>query len=93
MITNSINPIKKRREEKGLTQVDMALQIGVSQVHISQFETGGLIPSQSQIKEITEILGLDPETLNKELREFYESRKRELKKRMEGNQRNAEIPL
>ena len=46
MITNSINPIKKRREEKELTQVEMALLIGVSQVHISQFETGGLIPSE-----------------------------------------------
>jgi len=93
MITNSINPIKKRRKEKGLTQVDMALLIGVSQVHISQFEIGGLIPSENQVKEIAKILGLDQETLNKELREFYESRKKELKKRIEGDQGNAKIPV
>ena len=77
-----INPIKRRRKEKRLTQVDMALLIGVSQVHISQFETGGLIPSESQTKKITEILGIGPETLNKELHQFYEDRKRELKKRI-----------
>ena len=63
--------------------MDLALLVGVSQVYISQFETGGLIPSENQTKKITEILGIDPETLNKELRQFYEDRKRELKKRIE----------
>ena len=62
-----INPIKKRREEKRLTQADLALLVGVSQVYISQFETGGLNPPESQTKKITEILGISPETLNKEL--------------------------
>ena len=51
-----------------------------------------LIPSESQTKEIAEILGLDPETLNKELRRFYEDRKRELKKRIEGDKRISEYP-
>lgn len=78
-----INPIKKRREEKGLTQVDLALLVGVSQIYISQFETGGLVPSKSHTEKITEILGISPETLNKELHQFYEARRRELKKRME----------
>ncbi len=81
MITN---PIKKRREEKRLTQADLALLVGVSQVYISQFETGGLIPSESQTKKITEILGISPKTLKKELHQFYEARRKELKKRMEG---------
>ena len=78
-----INPIKKRRVEKRLTQAELALLLGVSQVYISQFETGGLIPSENQIKKITEILGINRETLNKELHQFYEARKKELKKRME----------
>lgn len=86
-----INPIKKRREEKGLTQVDLALLVGVSQVYISQFETGGLVPSESQTKKITEILGIGPETLNKELHQFYEARRKELKKRIEGDRENVEI--
>jgi len=84
-----INPIKKRREEKGLTQVDLALLVGVSQVYISQFETGGLIPSENQTKKITEILGIGPETLNKELHQFYEARRKELKKRIEERSREC----
>ncbi|MBA7561355.1 hypothetical protein ES708_02992 [subsurface metagenome] len=78
-----INPIKKRREEKGLIQVDLALMLGVSQMYISHFETGGLIPSKSHIKKISKILGISPETLNKELHQFYEERRKELEKRME----------
>jgi len=40
----------------------------------------GLVPSERQIKKVTEILGIGPETLNKELRQFYEDRKKELRK-------------
>ena len=78
-----INPLKKRREEKGLTQVDLALMVGVSQMYISHFETGGLVPSKNHIKKISKILGISPETLNKELHQFYEARRKELEERME----------
>jgi len=93
MIIDSVNPIRKRREENRLTQSDLALLVGVSQPTISQFEIGGVILSETQIRKITEILGISPETLNKELRQFYEARKKELKKRIEKGQGNAEIPL
>ncbi|MBA7519664.1 hypothetical protein ES705_11751 [subsurface metagenome] len=86
-----INPIKKRREEKGLTQVDLALMLKVSQMYISHFETGGLAPSKSHIKKIAEILGISLETLNKELHQFYEARRRELEKKIEERQDNAKI--
>ena len=86
-----INPIKKRRKKKRLTQVDLALLVGVSQVYISQFETGGIVPSNIHIKKVTEILGIGPGTLNKELRQFYEDRKKELKKRIEEGRENAKI--
>lgn len=75
--------------EKRLTQAELSLLIGVSQVYISQFETGGLTPSESQTNKIAEILGISPETLNKELRQFYEDRRKELKKRIEGKQESA----
>jgi len=42
-----------------------------------------LIPSKIQTEKITEILGISPETLNKELHQFYEARRKELKKRIE----------
>ena len=83
MRTNTVNPIRKRRGEKRLSQSDMALLVGVSQPTISQFEIGGVIPSEIQIKKITEILGIGPGTLNKELHQFYEDRKKELRKRIE----------
>jgi len=83
MMTNSVNPIRKRREKKRLSQSDLALLVGVSQPTISQFEIGGVIPSEIQSKKITEILGIGTGTLNKELHQFYEARKRELKKRIE----------
>jgi len=76
------NPIKRKREEKGLTQVDLALLLGVSQIYISQFETGGIFPSEKHAKKLTEILGISPEDLDKELHQFYKERKEELKKKI-----------
>ena len=69
-----INPIKKSREEKGLTQANLALLLDITQIYISQFETGGLVPSKNRIKKIAEILGLDEETFNKELSQFYQAK-------------------
>lgn len=86
-----INPIKKRREEKGLTQANLALLLDITQIYVSQFETGGLVPSKKQIKKISEILGLDEETFKKELSQFYQAKKKELKKMIEESQRNTEI--
>lgn len=77
-----INPIKKRREEKGLTQANLALLLDITQIYVSQFETGGLVPSKKQIKKIVEILNLDEETFNKELSQFYQDKKKELKKQI-----------
>ena len=77
-----INPIKKRREEKGLTQAELALLLDITQIYISQYEIGGLVPSKKMIKKITEILDLDEETFNKELSQFYQDKKKELKKQI-----------
>ncbi len=78
-----INPIKKRREEKGLTQANLALLLGISQIYVSQFETGGLVPSKKLAKKLVEILDLDEETFNKELSQFYQAKKEELRKQIE----------
>ena len=45
-------------------------------------EVGGFVPSKNQIKKITEILGLDEETFNKELSQFYQAKKKELRKQI-----------
>ena len=77
-----INPIKKRREEKGLTQAELALLLDITQIYISQYEIGGLVPSKKMIKKIVEILGLNEETFNKELSQFYQAKKKELRKQI-----------
>ncbi|MBA7512999.1 hypothetical protein ES705_05008 [subsurface metagenome] len=77
-----INPIKKRREEKGLTQANLALLLGISQIYVSQFETGGLVPSKKLAKKLVEILGIDEEIFNKELSQFYQAKKKELMKQI-----------
>ncbi|MBA7576454.1 hypothetical protein ES708_18295 [subsurface metagenome] len=77
-----INPIKKRREEKGLTQANLALLLDITQIYVSQFETGGLVPSKKQIKKLVDILDLDEETFNKELSQFYQAKKEELRKQI-----------
>ncbi len=57
--------------------------VGVSQIYISQYETGGLVPSKKHVEKITKILGISPETLNKELHQFYEARRKELEEKVE----------
>jgi len=52
------------------------------QVNISQFETGGLVPSKSHIKKIVDILDLYEETFNKEPCQFYQAKKKEPKKQI-----------
>ncbi|MBA7482894.1 hypothetical protein ES707_18393 [subsurface metagenome] len=77
-----INPIKKRREEKGLTQAELALLLDITQIYISQYEIGGLVPSKKMIKKIVEILDLDRGTFDKELSQFYKAKKEKLKKQI-----------
>ena len=60
--------------------MNMAFLIGVSQVNISHFETGGLVPSKNHIKKIVDALDLDEETFNKEFSQFYQTKKKKLKK-------------
>ena len=48
--------IKKRREEKGLSQMELASAIGVGQSYLSQIERGTKAASIQLGKEIAEIL-------------------------------------
>ena len=49
---------RKRRQEIGLTQKDIAEASGVSRPFISEFEAGGRIPSVSVLNHIAEKLGV-----------------------------------
>jgi len=49
-----INPIK-RRKGKGITQVNIAPLLNVTQIYASQFETGRFIPSKNQIEYFSNV--------------------------------------
>ena len=60
--------IKKRRKELGITQSDLAEQIGVKQNYISQIEKGVCVPSLSLTVSIAKVLKTSVDSLI----EFYD---------------------
>ena len=50
--------IKKYREEKGLTQEELANEIGKSLRTVQKYESGDILPSFDNVHEITKILGI-----------------------------------
>jgi transcriptional regulator with XRE-family HTH domain len=49
--------IKGLRKQKGLTQEQLAEQVGVDARHISRLETGAHYPSMETLESIAEVLG------------------------------------
>ncbi|HIE44236.1 MAG TPA: XRE family transcriptional regulator [Candidatus Omnitrophica bacterium] len=78
-----MNPIAKYREQKGLTQVGLALLLGVSQPTVAQFETGGIRPGEKMVSKLATLLGIKPEALTEELLKFYENKRHELRNKLE----------
>ncbi|MCL2675324.1 MAG: helix-turn-helix domain-containing protein [Firmicutes bacterium] len=50
--------IKELREERGLSQAQLAAAVGLSQNTISQYETGILEPKNKTIKKLCEYFGV-----------------------------------
>ncbi|RLI53228.1 MAG: transcriptional regulator, partial [Candidatus Thorarchaeota archaeon] len=48
--------LKKLRHEVGMTQTDLALEVGVSQSYIARLERGSLDPKLSVANRIVEVL-------------------------------------
>lgn len=53
-----MNQLKYWRNERGLTQVELALASGVGRWAIQLMENGVRTPTESEIKAIAEILGI-----------------------------------
>lgn len=53
------NPVKVWREYRGLTQAELANQIGTSSIYISQIETGRRAGSIKLLRKIATALGVD----------------------------------
>ncbi len=55
--------LRKARESRHLSQLDLSLSAGVSQVMISQIESGQKIPTLTTLIKICEALGINPSIL------------------------------
>lgn len=58
-----MNNIKKARKEKGLTQAELAKQIGVSQGSLSAWETDRWQPDVESLKKLCEVLNCSADYL------------------------------
>ncbi len=57
--------IKKRREENGMTQAELAARLGVSQGAVSQWESGATQPEIKHLVKMSEIFGCSVDELIK----------------------------
>jgi transcriptional regulator with XRE-family HTH domain len=55
----SENFLKKIREAKGISQIDLAGKVGIARSHLSNFESGKVNLSAKVLTRISKILGVD----------------------------------
>ena len=58
-----MNKIRHTREQKKLTQAQMAKDIGIKQNSLSQYETGKRKPNEETLKRIADYLGVTKDLL------------------------------
>lgn len=61
-----MNRIKKARLMKGVTQSELAKEIGVSSVTVSKWENGLMSPTVTRLKTVADVLGVRVEELIKQ---------------------------
>lgn len=64
-----MNPIKLLRKEKGLTQIDLAKEIGVEQGAVSKWEIGRTKPEAQYIGRLAKFFGVDEEYILGEIQD------------------------
>ncbi len=55
--------IKYLRKQKGLSQTDLANQVGISYAQVGRYETKGAQPSAEVVKKMADVLGVSPDYL------------------------------
>jgi transcriptional regulator with XRE-family HTH domain len=55
--------IKKERLERGMTQRELAVAVGITVPYMSKIEAGKETPTDKKIVKLAEILGLNPDEL------------------------------
>ena len=75
------NPIKTIRIKERLTQFQFSKMLGVNQAQLSSYETGGTATPMRVIQKIAEIFKKDENQLTAEIKNFYQRKKEELRKK------------
>jgi transcriptional regulator with XRE-family HTH domain len=57
--------VRRLREEKALTQVELAEMTGITAIHLGRIERGVSYPHPRTRRRIAEALGVDPKYLRK----------------------------
>lgn len=76
-----LNPITHFRQQKGLTQRELGMLLGICAVQVSQYETGAYKPDK-HLEALAEIFETDPGTLKAKLEEYYEYAREGIRKKL-----------
>jgi len=68
--------LQKYRVEANMSQLELALRVGVTRIHISNIENGKCLPSQDLIIKIADVFNICP----KDLIDFCDSCSQMMKK-------------
>ena len=69
------NPIAEHRQQKGLTQAQVSLLLNTSQPYVALWEAGGVRPTEETVKRLAAMFQIKADTLQKELDQFYETKR------------------
>ena len=58
-----MNAIKRARLLKGVTQIDLAKELGVSHVTVNKWEKGKMFPDVKRLKQVADVLNVHVEDL------------------------------
>ncbi|MBA7576587.1 hypothetical protein ES708_18428 [subsurface metagenome] len=74
------NPIRTIRIGERLTQFEFSKILGVNQAQLSSYETGGTPTPPQVVRKISDIFKKDESELRKEINNFYEEKRKKLRK-------------
>jgi len=77
-----MNPITRYRKEKGLTQVQLSILLNMSVPSVVFWEGGGVRPGEEATKQLATLFQVQPDALRKELEEFYDARRQEIREKL-----------
>lgn len=70
------NPLRRWRKRNELSMMDAAATLGVGLSSVQNWEQGAYQPNEESMPKLADLLGVKPETLTRQWREWYRDRPR-----------------